>query len=148
MEYNDILQILAPCGLNCKKCMIYINGDIKFHSNSLKKLLGSFDNYANRFSKFWSIFVNYPKFKELLDYFAEGNCSGCRKGDCYYPDCGIAKCYKDKNVDFCFKCDEFPCNKSNLDDDLKTRWIKMNNRMKEIGIKEYYKETKDDPRYT
>lgn len=147
MKYNDILKMLAPCGLNCKKCMAFVNGDIKFHSSSLKKLLGSFDNYAKRFTKFWPVFENYPQFKELLNYFTEGSCAGCRKGDCKYPNCGIAKCYKDKKVDFCFQCKEFPCEKSNFDDDLKARWIKMNKRMKEIGVKEYYEETKDNPRY-
>jgi len=123
------------------------SGNIKYHSTMLKELLGSFDNYAKRFSEFWPEFKNYPQFKILLEYFTKGNCAGCRKGDCRYPNCGVAKCYKTKKVDFCFQCDEFPCNKSNLDDDLKSRWIKMNSRMKEIGVEQYYKETENAPRY-
>ena len=89
----------------------------------------------------------YPSFKILLKYLSEENCLGCRKGSCLYPDCGVRDCYKDKNIDFCFQCDEFPCEKTNFDSHLKQRWIQINQRMKEIGIKAYYKETKDLPRY-
>jgi hypothetical protein len=31
--------------------------------------------------------------------------------------------------------------------ELPTRWMRMNNRMKQIGVEEYYDETKDMPRY-
>ena len=147
MESSEILNILAPCGLNCKKCMANTNGDIKRHSTMLKELLGSFDNYAKRFSKFLPVFGNYPQFKGLLNHFTQGNCSGCRKGDCRYPNCGVASCYRQKGVDFCFQCGEFPCEKTNFDPDLKARWIKMNYRMKEIGVQAYFEETKDLPRY-
>ncbi len=60
---------------------------------------------------------------------------------------GVTECYKKKGVDFCFQCDEFPCEKTNFDPHLKARWIKMNNRMKEIGVESYYEETKDLCRY-
>lgn len=147
MEYKDILNILAPCGLNCFKCFAYSDGEIKSHSIKLQDLLGSFDSYAERFSKFLPVFANYPPFKELLSYLTKGDCQGCRKGTCKYPNCGVFKCYKQKGVDFCFQCDEFPCEKTNFDPDLKRRWIKMNNRMKEIGVEAYFEETKDLPRY-
>ena len=147
MKYHEILEILAPCGLNCKKCMAHVSGDIKHFSSMLQKSLGSFDSYAERFSKFWPEFKAYPQFKTLLDYFTKGNCAGCRKGDCKYPNCGVAACYKNKGVDFCFQCSEFPCDKTNFDENLKSRWMKMNSRMKEIGVEPYYDEIKNDPRY-
>jgi hypothetical protein len=147
MNYDEIRKILAPCGLNCGKCMAFAEGEIKFHAAKLKELLGSFDNYALRFSKFWPVFENYPQFKALLDYFTGGSCRGCRSGDCKYPNCGVAGCHAEKGVDYCFQCDEFPCGHSNLDENLKARWIAMNRRMKEIGVEEYYRETKDALRY-
>lgn len=147
MLYKDLLKILAPCGLNCNKCLFYIEGEIKDHSIKLKELLGSFDNYAKRFSKFRPVFENYPQFKILLENFTEENCRGCRSGDCKYPNCGVSECYKEKGVDFCFQCNEFPCGKSNFDENLKTRWIKMNMRMKEIGVEKYFEEIKNNPRY-
>lgn len=147
MEYEEILKTLAPCGLNCSKCMAYTAGEIKRHANELKRLLGSFDSYAARFSNFLPVFKNYSSFKELLAYFVQADCQGCRQGDCKYPNCGVASCYKQKGVDFCFQCDEFPCNKTNFDPNLKERWIKMNNLMEQKGVEAYFEETKDMPRY-
>jgi hypothetical protein len=127
--------------------MANAEGDIRHHSIKLRELLGSFDGYAQRFSRFWPVFESYPQFKTMLEHFTGGECRGCRYGDCKYPNCGVAKCYGDKHVDFCFQCGEFPCGKTNFDDNLKTRWLKMNSRMKEIGVEAYYEETKDIPRY-
>lgn len=147
MEYKDILDILAPCGLSCRKCYAYSMGEIRIHSTKLQELLGSFNRYAERFSVFLPVFKSYPSFKELLAYFTKANCNGCRKGTCIYPNCGVITCYQNKGVDFCFQCDEFPCEKTNFDPDLKRRWIQMNNRMKEIGVESYYQETNSLPRY-
>ena len=147
MKYIEILKILAPCGLNCNKCFAYINGETRKASIKLQNLLGSFDIYAERFSSFLPVFKNYPSFKSLLSYLTKENCSGCREGSCLYPDCGVRDCYKNKKVDFCFQCNEFPCENSNFDTHLKRRWIQMNNRMKEIGIESFYQESKDNPRY-
>ena len=147
MRYDDILKTLAPCGLNCSKCQAYSEGEIKKHAAELKRLLGSFDRYAERFSNFLPVFKKYPAVKELLNQFSEANCKGCRQGDCKYPNCGVASCYKQKGVDFCFQCDEFPCDKTNFDPNLQKRWLATNRRMKEIGAEAYYEEAKDQPRY-
>lgn len=147
MEYKDILNKIAPCGLNCYKCFANFEGGIRKTSLKLQSLLGSFDIYAERFSSFLPTFKEYPSFKTLLTYLTEENCEGCRKGSCLYLDCGVRDCYKSKTVDFCFQCDEFPCEKTNFDPHLKQRWIQMNKRMKAIGINSFYQETKDTPRY-
>ena len=146
-EYSKILDFLAPCGLSCRKCLGYTKGEIPGHSIELQKLLGNFDVYAERFSVFLPKFKNYPSFKRMLAYLAKPDCDGCRQGACKYPNCGVVECYEKKGVDFCFQCDEFPCDKTNFDPHLKQRWIKMNNRMKEIGVESYYEETKNLCRY-
>jgi len=147
MEYEYILGILAPCGLNCYKCCGYSDGEIAATSRRLQELLGSFDRYAERFSAFLPIFKNSPAFKELLAFFTQADCKGCRQGQCKYPNCGVAVCYQKKGIDFCFQCDEFPCEKTNFDADLRRRWIQMNDRMKQVGVEAYFRETKDLPRY-
>ncbi len=146
-QYRKILDTLAPCGLNCRKCLAFSQGEIKLSSQKLKQLLGSFDRYAERFSNFLPVFKNYPSFKELLDFLTKGDCLGCRKGTCKYPACGVIHCFREKGVDFCFQCAEYPCEKTNFDPDLKRRWIQMNDRMKEVGVIRYFEETKDLPRY-
>ena len=148
MEYNQILDILAPCGLSCRKCFAHIEGQISQQSIGLQKLLGNFDIYAERFSNSLPEFKNYPSFKKLLSYLAEPDCKGCRRqSTCKFANCGVFECSRKKGVDYCFHCDEFPCEKTNFDPHLKARWIKMNNRMKEIGVESYYEETKDLCRY-
>lgn len=147
MEYKGILNILAPCGLNCQKCLCYVKGDIAFHSKKLQELLGNFDVYAERFSAFLPKFKNYPSFKELLAYFSTPDCMGCRQGTCKLPNCGVTGCYQKKGVDFCFQCDDFPCDKTNFDPHLQKRWLQMNSRMREIGVEAYYEETKKVCRY-
>ena len=148
MDYGDIVKIVAPCGLNCKKCFAFENGEIQFHATKLKTLLGSFDLYAERFSTMIDpVFGEYPSFKKLLAHLTAGNCRGCRQGTCEYKKCGVITCYQKKGVDFCFQCDDFPCEKTNFDPDLQRRWIRMNNRMSEIGVEAYFEETKDVPRY-
>jgi hypothetical protein len=127
--------------------MAFANGDIKRIAAELKQLLGSFDNYAQRFSRFAPVFENYSSFKRLLEYFTQAGCKGCRNGDCVYPNCGVAPCHKKKGVDFCFQCGEFPCERTNFDPNLKERWIKMNNLMKQKGVEAYFEESKDFPRY-
>jgi hypothetical protein len=52
-----------------------------------------------------------------------------------------------KGVNFCFQCGKFPCERTHFDPDLKQRWIQMNVRMKEIGVKAYFDETNGLPRY-
>ena len=147
MEYSEILNHLAPCGLSCRKCFSYIEGEIGYHSKELQKLLGNFDIYAERFSAFIPAFKDYPSFKKMLAFFAEPDCEGCRNGTCKYPNCGVIECYREKGVDYCFQCDEFPCDRTNFDPHLLKRWIKMNSRMKEIGVEGYWEETKNLCRY-
>jgi hypothetical protein len=148
VEKDHILDVLAPCGLNCGKCLAFKGGDIAAHALALKELLGNFDNYARRFSAFRPVFTNYPQFRELLAHLSEAGCTGCRRGACGYPGCGVAACSGEKGFDFCFQCPEFPCARSNLDPDLRNRWIAMNRRMEEVGVESYYEETKNSPRYT
>jgi hypothetical protein len=147
MKYEDILRVLAPCGLNCRKCMAHKDGDIRKICEELQRLLGSFDNYAERFSAFLPVFKNYPAFKALLTHFAQADCRGCREGDCKFPGCGVLACCREKGIDFCGRCDEFPCEETSFDPDLRRRWIQMNTRIREVGVEAYFEETKDLPRY-
>jgi len=144
---KEILKNIAPCGLACYKCVSFKDGKIRYHSQKLLELLGNFDKFAKRFSSFMPIYSKYPDFKEILKLFSEAKCEGCREGICNNPNCEVASCIKEKAIDFCYMCDDFPCEKMNKIPDLKKRWIEMNNRIKEIGITQYYKETKIKPRY-
>ncbi len=143
-----VLNALAPCGLSCERCFAYRDGPIVRHARALKEEFGNFDVFAERFTKMnMPQFGNWKQFKALLDYLAVGYCQGCRRGQCIKPDCGVAECYKAGEMDFCYECKEFPCNKTNFDAHMEARWIAMNTRVKEVGPEAYYEESKNQPRY-
>jgi hypothetical protein len=141
---------LAPCGLHCGKCFAFTDGEINRLSKELKNALGSFDAYASRFVSMLDepIFLKYPAFEEMLEFFAKGKCGGCRKEKCViFKTCKVKECSEKKGVDFCFECREFPCNDTGFDENLQKRWQTINNKMKEVGVETYYHEIKDKPRY-
>jgi len=150
MEQNTLMEKFGPCGLLCEKCFAYEKGSIKYHAGQLKDSLGDFDIYARRFVTLLEepVFSKYKEFKELLDLFSHGSCKGCRKQDCHlFKTCGVKQCYKDKKVDYCYQCNDFPCNNTGFDENLNHRWLLINERIREIGLESYYNEIKDKPRY-
>ena len=150
MTIEQIKAAIAPCGLNCEKCFAHADGDIRKYSLKLKEKLGNFDNYAKRFETLIGdpIFKKYPDFKEMLNYFASENCKGCRNEQCkMFTDCGVRACHQEKQIDFCYQCAEFPCKKTNFDDDLYKRWVMINEKIKGKGIEEFYEKTKNRSRY-
>jgi len=148
MNYERILNYLAPCGLDCGRCADYRNGEIKELSLKLLSKLGNYSKVAKIKSNKLPIFENYFHFETILTSFSKASCSGCR-GDnvlCPLDNCAAKTCYKEKGVDFCFQCTEYPCEKQ-FSGRLRDRWIEINNRMKDIGVIEYYKEQSKQPRY-
>ncbi|RJQ29290.1 MAG: DUF3795 domain-containing protein [Peptococcaceae bacterium] len=146
-DHQAILKELAPCGLDCFRCASYSQGEIKKLSTELLDALGNFEKVAARLAGFVPALKNYPEFKEVLVFLTRGSCSGCRAGGGQFPLCSARNCFKEKGVDFCFQCDEYPCARNKYDPELTARWRKMNDRMKEAGVEKFYEEQKGQPRY-
>lgn len=90
----------------------------------------------------------YPDFKIFLDYLASAHCQGCRHEACkLFKECGVRPCHQEKKIDFCFQCDEFPCDRTGFDEHLRVRWVKLNERIRKVGLERYDEETHDRPRY-
>ena len=148
MDYTEIVKIVAPCGLNCSKCVVYQGGEIQLHSQALAKHLGpDFGEYAHRFAAMDPVFRYYEGFRTMLDFLAKGTCTTCRHGECLFKPCRVRTCVKEKGLDFCFQCKEFPCEKTGLHARLEGIWRKNNELMKEYGVVEYYEKIKHNPRY-
>jgi hypothetical protein len=147
---DEITGNIAPCGLHCGKCFAYSNGEIHKNSIELKNALGNFDVYARRFETLLEepAFKRYPDFKEFLAYLTTTQCKGCRKELCrLFKDCRVRDCHKNKNVDFCYLCSDFPCSSTGFDDHLYKRFVDINLKIREIGIENYYDEVKNKSRY-
>ena len=84
-------ELLAPCGLYCGVCSIYIahrDNNLKFK----EKLLPV-----------------YRAFAKSVDDIA---CTGCLSDGIIFPVCrvcSIKNCCSDKGIEGCHQCDEFPC---------------------------------------
>ena len=150
MDYEYIKSRLSPCGLHCGKCFAFEDGEIALLSKKLKESLGNFDVYAERFVSLLNepAFSKYPDFKVLLSLLSEPKCKGCRKEKCVlFKSCKVRECSEKRNVDFCFQCDDFPCNNTGLDEHLYKRSVSINKEMKDTGVEVYYAKVKDKPRY-
>jgi hypothetical protein len=150
MSYEEIKAALAPCGLSCEKCFAHVAGDIRKYSLLLKEKLGNFEIYAKGFETLLEepVFKKYPDFKEMLDYFASENCKGCRNEHCkLFNTCGVRRCHQEKQIDFCYQCEAFPCDKTNFDKYLQKTWVRINEKIKKAGIEQYHEDTRCLPRY-
>lgn len=145
---KPIREILAPCGLDCGKCLANPDSPIATLARELREELGGFAGYAERFAAMNPVFANYPGFAALLDHLADGGtCPSCRSGKCLYSWCEVSRCTREREVDYCSECAEFPCAKANLPAHLDALWKKSTETIREMGPEAFYATIKDRPRY-
>lgn len=147
MEYGEVLEKLAPCGLDCSRCVGFREGEIKELSSRMLELLGNYQRMAAVMQKYNPAFAAYKDFGEILKTFAGASCSGCRgiNNTCPTP-CIVKTCHKERTVDFCFQCADFPCAQQDKIP-IGERWLKINQRLQKVGAIEYYEEQNRLPRY-
>jgi hypothetical protein len=86
-------RTIAACGLNCNTCPIHLAPN---NPQIAKKLTEDFNGL-------W-------KNMKPEDF----SCVGCwgEDDEMWSPDCEIRKCcIKDKNLQYCYECPEFPCDR-------------------------------------
>lgn len=84
-------ELLAPCGLYCGVCSIYIAH--KENNTKLKEAL-------------------LPVYKSFAKSVDEISCTGCLSSGEVFPACQfcmIKKCTSEKNLEGCHQCDDWPC---------------------------------------
>lgn len=85
----------AYCGLYCGACEILS----AYRESLLTMRMPVWNDLPKRFSK-------YIKPAEI-------KCHGCKSGVVFEGcgGCGIRKCARERQVDFCFECGEYPCSR-------------------------------------
>lgn len=147
MKYEEAVKRLAPCGLDCSRCADYADGEIKQLSIRLDELLKGYSRVAKVKENLKPEFAGYPQFEEVIKGFTQASCSGCRGTNVLCPiECAAGVCTREKGVDFCFQCEDFPCSKD-IHIQIRKRWLDFNQRMKEIGAVEFYREQSRQSRY-
>ena len=147
LTYVDILGRLAPCGLDCQRCVMCADGVIQRSAAELTTALEGFENMAPRVTAHAPALAGYQQFRDVLHFFADASCTGCRGGGSSLPFCSARRCFKEQGVDYCFQCSEYPCDRNEYPQNLEERWRTVNDRMREVGVEEYYRESLRTPRY-
>ncbi|WP_027721358.1 DUF3795 domain-containing protein [Maridesulfovibrio zosterae] len=152
MDDTDIFlrDPIAPCGLDCSRCVGCVHGKISKNAQQIAETLGdNFDVYAERLKSFNPAMENYAQFRTLLDSLSAPSCNGCRSDNrTCLPDCRVADCVKEQQVEFCFECSSFPdCGKTGLQEPLFSRWKINNEIMRKRGIEKFIALQAERPRY-
>ena len=142
-----IRERIAPCGLDCGRCLARAGGEVQQAARHLLKSLTGFEKHSQRFTGFHPVFGKYPEFQVMAQYLSEASCRGCRAGECLHSGCKVKDCAPAHGVDYCFECPEFPCDKTGFDPMLEERWRRNNERMRELGLAAFYLESLKRPRY-
>jgi len=131
---NSEKRSISVCGLNCAKCDIYLasHGNEKLRN----EIIDWFKKERNKTIK--------PE---------QVRCEGCRGTlDTHWSsDCKMMLCAKNRELQYCFECEDFPCinvNKFSSDGaSHHKRTIENSKRMKEIGIDAWIREQKRKGQY-
>ena len=118
---NEIKAVspVAPCGIYCTLCPIYV---------------------ADK--------GNHPKFKKILAHelkVAEDDirCEYCLSDKPFIQcsQCAVRDCVIDKNIEGCYRCDDYQCSKIDAMDPLTKSWISRSiPAIKEMGIERFMEE--------
>lgn len=138
---------LAPCGLDCTRCVALANGEVRRLAARLSETLSGYEKMAARMAGFVPALAHYAEFQGVLEFLMSGSCIGCRAGGSTAPFCAARVCFREKGVDFCFQCDEFPCERNHYPEALRKRWLSYGRRMQEVGVEAFYREQQAKPRY-
>ena len=135
------------CGLNCKNCAVKV------------KVEPTAANLLNEMNKlgFESIISFFPKGEDFWSFLntmsRKGLCLSCKEGS-GNPTCKVRQCARERNIEMCAFCDEYPCNYfsdffkgySTLESDNKLlrnqgwqEWEKLQKKRNNNGIAMAYK---------
>lgn len=158
MNKQKLLHYVAPCSLFCYTCPGLKDGAI---SESATKLCNYFKGYydfndANMPEQYRSWLKDFESFYGKLNGYTKSKCPGCRNnpssGMGCIEGCVVPRCAKDHGIDFCAECSEFPCQKAKdffatINNVIVQDWENGNQRIKEVGIENYFNEKKNVSHY-
>lgn len=146
-DYELVVSRLAPCGIDCERCVMAAEGRIRRLAVELADALAGFEGMAARMSDRSPALAGYQQFRDVLQLFSEAACPGCRAGGPPLPFCASRTCAPEQGVDFCYQCAEYPCERNAYPEPMALRWRRRNDRMREVGVEQAYCESLEEPRY-
>ncbi len=147
IDYQTVVERLAPCGIDCERCVMFDGGRVRHHATALVEALRGFECMAPRVADRFPCLARYEDFAEVLTLLGSASCRGCRQGGSKLPFCAARDCFSERGVDFCAQCAEYPCDRNDYPENLRVRWRAINDRIGEVGAERYYRESLEKPRY-
>jgi len=104
MSSQDSLRLVGYCGLYCGLCAqrSRIPREARQLQNSLHE--EGFDDWYRYFP---DIKEAFPPFWQFLRWLVELHCA-CR-ADGRPPDCQMRRCARERRIDVCTQCSDYPC---------------------------------------
>lgn len=154
----ELLDYVAPCSLLCYTCPAYKDGAIAQCAAKLYRYFeGYYDfNEANLPEEYHSRLSEFKVFHDRLGRYAQRRCVACRNnpspGSGCIEGCVIPECAKEHHVDFCGECSAFPCANARaflarINPIIVTDWENGSQRIREVGIRQYFEEKKSVSHY-
>lgn len=135
---NEQLEFVTYCGLYCGLCAERTR--IPQQAAALQAAM------AQEGWPYWGPTVpDFAEFWRFLQGLAEGGCPGCRAGG-GYPECQIRVCARERSLDVCVHCSDFPCQQVET---LAARYptlIADNRRLQAVGLARWLAEQEERAR--
>jgi len=107
-------------------------------------------NDANLPDAYRSWLGDFQAFYHKLTCYANRSCPGCREnpvGTGCVERCVVPACVRERGLNFCAECDDFPCDKarnffSTINEVIGRDWENGSRRIREVGVERYFEEKK------
>ena len=135
MPNQNPLRHVAYCGLYCGLCAH--RNRIPQQARQLQKSIHEegFDNWYQYIPEMKDTF---PPFWQFLQKLVDLDCT-CRTGG-GPPDCKIRQCAKEKSIEICTQCEEYPCKLIQTLAEHYPTIIQDGKRLQKIGLESWVKE--------
>ncbi len=148
MDHDQLLAVLSPCGLDCSRCVSSASGVVRQGAEALAAKLAGFAAKAPLFAAHAPALAHWAEFEAVLAFLQEGACTGCRTpGASRNGACRVKDCVRERAVDFCFQCPDYPCADHGLFPPLAAKWRVAQDFMREHGVEAWWHDQATRPRY-
>ena len=128
------LRLITYCGLYCGLCS-QLNRipqrALELKDSMQKEGYEHWGQNIPGFNEFWAFLNNLIESRTV---------NSCREGNCGAPFCTVRKCARERNIDICIYCEDYPCNRINGIAKGYPTLFADGKRMKDIGVEAWIEE--------
>ena len=138
MSSKNLLCLVGYCGLHCELCAH--RNRIPQQARQLQRSLHE-EGFDDWYQYAPDLKDTFPPFWQFLQNLATLDCT-CRTGG-GPPDCKIRRCAKQKSIEICPQCKEYPCQLITALAEHYPTVIQDGKRLQKIGLENWVKEQEE-----